>query len=218
VVGPLDDLFEQVVRRPALYGVVTYISPARAISSVAPGEFWPALYAAVGLPPPRLVCEYPGWGVMDFPLSHELGSRFTPPFFNLGFLCAPREVMREVGSHMYQALADSDRFHQTVFRCQIGLCLALERHNIPWRSLAPRFNFGNVPSLATGYPDDFDDLRVIHYYAGDDFLRDADIGSPEGVGKLLSRQGLSPINARFRDALAEIHDAVLRERSANDAR
>lgn len=215
IAGPLDDLFEEAVRQPSLYGVVTYISPARSISSVAPGDFWSALYQGVGLPPPKMVCEYPGWGVMDFHLSRDPGSRFTPPFFNLGFLCAPHQIMREIGAHIYQEMAASDSFHETVFRCQIGLCLALERHNIPWRSLAPRFNFGNVPALATGYPDDFDDVRVIHYFAGDDFLRDADIDSTEGVGKLLLRRDLRPVNARLRDALAEIHDAVLRERSAN---
>jgi hypothetical protein len=215
IVGPLDDLFEEAVRQPSLYGVVTYISPARSISSVAPADFWPSLYTGVGLPPPRMVCEYPGWGVMDFHLSRDPGSRFTPPFFNLGFLCAPQQIMREIGAQIYQEMAASDSFHQTVFRCQVGLCLALERHNIPWRSLAPRFNFGNVPALATGYPTDFDDVRVIHYFAGDDFLRDADIESTEGVGKLLLRQDLRPVNARLRDALAEVHDTVLRERSAH---
>lgn len=213
MVGPLDDLFEEVVRQPAFYGVVTYISPARSIASVPPDRYWSELYKSAGLEPVRLSCEYPGWGVLDFPLSRDPGSRFTPPFFNLGFLCSTREIMREVGDYIYEGMSASDRFHQTVFRCQVGLCLALERHNIPWRTLAPRFNFGNVPALAAGYPADFEDVRLIHYYAGDDFVRDADLGSPEGVGRLVARRNLQPINARLRDGLAAVHGDVLRERS-----
>jgi hypothetical protein len=213
VVGPLAELVDEAAREPALYGVMSSLSPAWTMARTTFGAFWPALYAGAGLPPPRLICEPYGWGVRNGPQARDPDARQMPPYFNLGFLCGPRTIMQRIGDGIYDGMAAVDRFHQTAFRAQLGLTLTLERHHIPWRTLGLRYNFSNMQPLADAFPADVDDLRVIQYHAGDDFIRDVDFGSIDGVSWLLRRTDLLPINARLRDALAEIHDTVRAERA-----
>jgi hypothetical protein len=202
--GPLDDLVALTGER--IGGVIAHVSPMGVDidhfggKTLSPEEMWDEFYRAAGLPPHPLVCEHTGWGFMD----PEPSRRWCPPYFNLGVLAAPSDVMERLGAVIFDELATVNRHVETFFRCQLALMLAIARTSTPWVELPMRFNFPNVHGFVERYPADAKDVRILHYMRDDQVDRNRDFITPSDVDALLARTGLSPVNALLQERVAAV--------------
>jgi hypothetical protein len=200
VAAPFVDLVQGVADRPALLGLIAHVSPFRHEPEFSPEAWWTRLFAAAGLGPPPLTCEHTGWGVMPTP-------QYCPPYFNLGMLVAPREVMSRLGQDIYAELGTVNRVLTTLYRCQLALALAVQRGQVPWRPLAMRYNFPNNAQIASKYQDDLADVRFLHYLSGP-FQKSRDMQSVDTVRQFLLRKDLSGVNSILQEHLARVHRQV----------
>jgi hypothetical protein len=204
--APIDDLLEGVEESPAITGLLAHISPFLNCD-VDGRELWQRIFRAAELGDAPLECEHSGWQTIEF----DPDRRYCPPYFNLGVLLASREVLSAVAQTIYEEMETVRRVHETPFRCQIALTLAILRSGVRWRALPLRFNFPNDMQFLPRYAAELADVRIIHYLRDDELNRAQDLASVEGVGALLARAELNPVNARLRDALQEVHGRVLCE-------
>jgi hypothetical protein len=207
IVGPLDDLVERVLQSGSFAGLVAHVSPFLPNPELPAPEWWTRIYSAAGLSKPELVCEHTGWGVMD----ETPQARYCPPYFNLGMLMAPREVMARLGEVIYAEMEAVNRVLATGFRCQIAVPLALARTGTPWRSVPMRYNFPNDLAIASHYRADLADVRMFHYLRVGPLDKWRDFQNVRSVRAFLKRRDLSGVNAVFQDRLAEVHRQVVRD-------
>jgi hypothetical protein len=135
------------------------VSPFKTRPEHPAEEWWARIFASAGLGSPPFVCEHTGWPTDP---GHP-AERLCPPYFNLGMLVAPAEVMHAIGAVVYDEMAAVDRVLETPFRCQLALTLAMVRLGIPWHPVAMRYNFPNDQAIASYYAADLADVRLFHY-------------------------------------------------------
>ncbi len=204
-VRPIDDLLEALGRCHAIAGVIAHVSPF--IGCEGEQDLWEEIFRAAGLGTPTLACEHPGWQAIEF----DAARRYCPPYFNLGVLFAPRNVLGALAKTIYAEMETVERVHPTLFRCQIALTMAIVRSGVQWRQLPLRFNLPNLPQYLPRYQTELADAGIIHYLKDEELNRAKDFASAGSVGALLSRDGLNPINTRLREALRQVHEQVLSE-------
>lgn len=208
VIRPIDDLLDTVERSSVIAGLIAHISPFAGCE----GEqvLWERIFDAAGLGMPSLDCEHSGWQTMEF----DAARRYCPPYFNLGVLLAPRDVLGALAQSIYSEMETVEQVHLTPFRCQIALTMAILRSGVRWHQLPLRFNFPNNPQFLPIHQAELDDARIIHYLKDEELNRAEDFASVQSVGALLAREGLNPINTRLQDALRQVHEQVLAEGEA----
>lgn len=200
---PIDDALALVSRERAVAGVIAHLSP---FAGENERDGWNRLFSAAGLGEPPMVCEHTGWQILD----SSPGGRHCPPYYNLGFVLAPSDVMAAIGSTIFREMGVVDDVHPTVFRCQLGLTLALLRAHVNWTALPLRFNLPNYCAFLPRYQSELDDVRMIHYLSDEEMIRNENFISPQSVGEWLAQPHVHPINERLAEALADIHGQVLR--------
>ena len=204
-VRPIDDLLRTLGRGHAIAGVLAHISPF--IGCDGGQDLWERIFQAAGLGSPSLQCEHPGWQAIEFDPTR----RYCPPYFNLGVLFAPRDVLGALASTIYAEMETVERVHPTLFRCQIALALAIARSGVAWQELPLRFNLPNLAEYLPRYQAELADARIIHYLKDEQFSRVEDFASAEHVGALLAREDLNPFNTTLRDTFRQVHPYVLAE-------
>jgi hypothetical protein len=204
-IRPIDDLLETTGRSNEIAGVIAHVSPF--IGYEEEQGLWEQIFRAASLDDPALACEHSGWQVLEF----DHARRYCPPYFNLGFLFAQRDVFSKLAESIYSEMETIERVHSTPFRCQLALTAAIVRSGVRWRALPMRFNFPNIPEYLPRHQVEFDDVRIIHYLKDGEINRSRDFASPESVGALLVRENLNPINLKLRETLRQIHQRVLAE-------
>lgn len=198
VVRPFTDLIAEVARKGAFVGITAHVSPVRDAFT------WETLFAAAGLGAVPYVCEHGGFGLM----FHDPRHRYSPPYFNLGVLVAPQNHMRQIGRTIFAELAVVRRF-EDFFRAQMSLTLAIQRHQIPWDLMDLKYNFPNDQRFVERYPEDFADMRLVHYLRKDQFDKDVDFETPGHISLLIQRSDLNQINSAFLQRLRPVHDYVI---------
>ncbi|HUN78372.1 MAG TPA: hypothetical protein VMU32_05595 [Solirubrobacteraceae bacterium] len=201
--APIDDLLERIERTRAIAGLIAHLSPF--LWSEAGQGLWREVFHAAGLGEPPMSCEHSGWQSIE----HDAARRHCPPYFNLGVLLASREALGALAKTIYSEMEAVERVIETPFRCQLALTLAIQRARVPWEALPLRYNLPNDDRFLARHGDEVGDVRVIHYLRDEEVSRSEDLASPEGIGELLAREDLHPINIRLRDALRELHGGVL---------
>jgi len=201
IAGPLDELVEEAHRKGAVCGVVAHMPP------FSRREQWQELYRTCGLGGLETPCEHTGWGYM----FQDESLRYCPPYFNLGVLAAPAAVMRSIGSSIYEHMAAVDAIHQTIYRVQLAVSLAVTRFGLPFRALPFRWNFANDPLLEALHADDLDDVRIIHLLRKHQIHKDELYASLDNIEAMLARTDLRVINALAQRLMSEIHPQVKAE-------
>jgi lipopolysaccharide biosynthesis glycosyltransferase len=205
VLGALDPLIAQCQACPAVYGMVTHISPLQDHQS------WGDYFASYGLPSPETPFEHTGWGYMETRPSH----RFCPPYFNLGVIVGPTAMMRQIGGHIYDAMDASDRVLTTSYKCQIGLTLAIAKCGLPAVCLPCRWNFANDVNLEALHPEEAREARVIHYLREHQAIdRESMFNHREGMLRFLDRTDLRMTNAKLQSQMRALFDVVDEEQRA----
>jgi hypothetical protein len=195
LVRPIDDLLREVERRHALTALVGMGSPFPDFENAH--DHWRTIYAEAGLGEPAFTERHTYWRAEWGDPPH----RACPPYFNLGMVLAPRELMSAVGAAIFDELPAIDRWGSTIFRCQIALGLAVHRLELPWFGAERRFNFPNWPTFAETYPADADDVRILHYWSTDELDKYKELVDDELFARLPARTDLHPVNRLVADAV-----------------
>jgi hypothetical protein len=203
--GAFDPIVARCRADHALAGLIAHVSPFKGRSEHAPAEWWSRVFASAGLGPPPFACEHTGWPVAPA----DPAERHCPPYFNLGMLVAPAEVMHAIGEVIYEEMTAVDRVIETPFRCQLALTLAIVRLGIRWQPLAMRFNFPNDQPIASHYGDDLTDVRLFHYLRVAAVDKARDFVSRESVGAMLARTDLDGVNREMMRHLRRVHAVVV---------
>lgn len=204
--GGFDEIVTRVRAERALAGLVAHVSPFKGVRGRSAPKLWADIFASAGLGAPPFACEHTGWPLAS---GDDPAERHCPPYFNLGMLVAPAEVMRAIGDVIYDEMAAVDRVIETQFRCQLALSLAIIRLGIAWQPLAMRFNYPNDEPIASYYTDDLADVRLFHYLRVAAVDKARDFASPDAVSALLARTDLEGVNREMARRLRPVHAAVL---------
>lgn len=204
IAGPLDELVEQAHDAQAVCGVIAHLPPLPSLDD------WRRLYRAVGLGEVETPCEHTGWGYM----FDDEALRFCPPYFNLGVLAMPAAAARRIGEAIYDLMAAVDAVHETPYRAQLAVSLAVTRFGLPWCALPFRWNFVNDPLLEALHAAELPELRIIHLLRRHQIHKDEVYASPEGVEAMLRRTDLRVVNQLAQRLLAELHPRVKAESAA----
>jgi hypothetical protein len=212
ITASLDRLLEKVRREQSLFGLIAHISPFQSVNDYPPTEWWQRIFAQAGLGTPPLVCEHRTWGIV-----HSMDTaRFCPPYFNLGVLAAPANVMTAIGNTIYNEMEHVNQVLETFFRCQIALTLALIRQQLPWQPLRMRYNLGIGPRVTARFPREVSKVRLFHYFGSSaEFSKAREFASLEAIDTFLKRSNLPFIINRFQQQLARVHPIVKREQAVS---
>jgi hypothetical protein len=201
VAAPFEVLIQRVHNRRTFAGVLGYVSPFEYLGR---GLSWQQLYDHIGLGQARLEHEHIGWGT----LSDDPAYRRCPPYFNLGVLCARRDVMSQIGRTIYAELDGVNRFVETHFRCQLALTLALARVGIPCDCLPLRYNCANHAPIEQRFPREVAEARFLHLNGPmpvpkDDLFRD-----PESIATFVRMPGLKGVARKAQEVLTVVAPAL----------
>lgn len=201
VAGPLDELVEDAFTGRHLCGLIAHVSPFSADGL----DRWESLMTAAGVDQDHRRHQHTGWPYMD----EDPSRRWTPPYFNFGVLCAPADVMNEIGDDIYETMGIVNQIWETQFRCQLGLGLSVLRRSIPYVTMPMRWNFANDPRLEALHPHELEDVRILHVlrdHQGVSKRRMYD--SLDNLRDIVARDDLVGVNKEVQRVLAEIIDTL----------
>lgn len=179
VVGELDSLFAELEANPAICGFPAHLDCFANDSSA-----WERLFAFAGLEPMPF-SQYPsGEGILSPQAAVP-----TPPYWNLGVIVGPGEMMKRLGRRLLGEMETINSFWTTYYRCQQAVTLALAREQLPWRPLDIRYNFPNYPEFVARHAALLPEIRLLHYLGRSDELdKNRDFSSESVYTALLQRQ------------------------------
>lgn len=210
-VDDFSELVRELESTPAVAGVIAHAPPFR---DERFAEIWNDLCAGYEVPPPAFEYEHTGWGfMMNRPVL-----RYTPAYFNFGMVAAPAALMGIISAEIEAADNYVNASLDTFFRFQIALTLTILKHNLPVRALPLRYNFPNDPAFDARYPEELENVRIIHYLRCETVHREKDFVTLENAQTLAGRTDLTGSNERFRASIAELYPEVAQEESGKPRR
>jgi hypothetical protein len=135
-------------------------------------ERWPELFKRAGLPPPPFDSVHPGFGHF---YDGGQGIRDAPPYYNYGFVLGTREAMGSIAGTVEEDYRTAAAYMKTDLAAQAGLALSIVRHQVAYASLPMRFNMWSWPAYLRAFPEEFSDLRLLHYLHPEVFSKSRNI-------------------------------------------
>jgi hypothetical protein len=206
-----SDLLLQIENSPAVCGVMAHFPPFGSKSGVNPFAWWERLFREIGLSPPSHMFELSGWKI-----SGNNDYRYSPAYFNGGMVVAPVELMEELFAFLPEAddaLAVVGEFRH---KAQIARTLAMYKAGVAFRTLPMRYNFPNDLFFDKAYPDEVNQLRILHYLRRDIVDRARDFESPAAIRQLVVRTDLVGTNEKLRKLIAVLEARVANEEGLRD--
>ena len=201
VAAPFDELVRRVHRRGVFAGLPAFNTP---FADSDNDETWRLLFRYAGLGEPPLVHQYTGWGT----LQRDPSRRRCPPYFNLGVLCGPRDLMRRIGERVEPMTRKVAGLMETPFRCQLGLTLALAELAVPCACLPLRYNFANHAALERARRRELARARLLHLHGLWPASKWEIYESPASLAAFVRRAGLGPVGRKIQSVLAAVLPAV----------
>lgn len=187
VLAPLDELTEALPTSRSIAGVIATKPPFTARGKGDDETRWPALYRAAGLTPPPFEFPIPGHGT-HYPMS---GIAKCPAYYNFGFVIGRNEAMNAIRETFHSDYAVANDFMQTVLAAQAGLGLSIARHRLDAAALPLRYNFWTQAKYLANFPEEAEDVRVLHYLNGP-FRKHGDTNSIADVQEWVAARSDTP--------------------------
>lgn len=167
---------EEIEQRPTLNGVVAHLPfPIDRDSRGADGQ--PGLFPgmAPGLAWERLAAIFLGHPISR-PLHYTLRGRGeddrAPFYINYGFLAGTPRLLGRLHPRLLELHQPIAEILGNVFCGQVAVALAVEQaEKLPWRALPMRYNFPNDRDADRLYPEELEQVIVMHYLRTDHFDR-----------------------------------------------
>jgi hypothetical protein len=171
--GDISEALKWLSGPRSICGVIATFPPFMARGDGnSDAERWPELFKRAGLPPPPSDSVHPGFGHF---YDASQGIRNAPPYYNYGFVLGTREAMESIASTVEPDYRTAVAYVKTDLAAQAGLALSIVRHRVTYASLPVRFNMWSWPAYSRAFPDDFSDVRLLHYLHGEVFSKSRDI-------------------------------------------
>jgi len=201
IVGPLDDLTNFLPTPRSVAGVIATKPPFTARGKGDDETRWPDLYRTAGLAPPPFDFPIPGHGT-HYPLS---GIAKSPAYYNFGFVIGRNEAMNAIRETFHADYLAANDFMQNVLAGQAGLGLSIRRNELDAAALPLRYNFWSQDKYLANFPEEADDIRVLHYLNGP-FRKHGDNDSIEDVKEWLAARSdtTDPVERLLVDALGKV--------------
>lgn len=192
---PMDRLVEQLLRAPALAGVIAhYHFP------------WPERDSRPEIDWPQLAQEVLGADLAR-PYRYTLLPPESPPeapfYINFGFLAGPPKMLgafhrrdMEIRPHVVKHLGEW-------WAPQVSLALTCSELNIDTMALPMRYNFPNDPIADARYPVEREQIVLLHYLRENAFQR-AMLFADEDSFRSFLRRDLPGSNAIFQDLVKDV--------------
>ncbi len=178
--GPLDDAIHLCAATGSILGVTAYRSPFTA--ATYPGRArmdrracWVDLFARVGLQMPAFTSRHPAGYEADW----DPDLTVCPTYFSYGMLILNADQAHALGGSLYDEHHRIREHFSGAHSGQIAFTAAVQRQGLKGEELSIRYNFPNQQPYVNAYPDDFDDLRVLHYMSPKHFDKESDLNSAE---------------------------------------
>ena len=186
---------------PVIAGHMAHFPPpvANQVPDTSGADFWPWLFAALGVPVATFDHRYSMDGEGRFPA--------IPAYFNLGFIALNRPALEVFGS---QIMAEEQRIAaltESNMRCQLAMTTIAYRANMEIVSLPAEYNLANDLRHLT-HIGDMNDVRVIHYLRNEEMDRSRDL-LPENIRDFVARRLSNPVNVRIQDLAREYLETTL---------
>jgi hypothetical protein len=201
IMGPLDDLIDSLPTPRSVAGVIATKPPFTARGNGDDETRWPDLYRAAGLTPPRFDFPIPGHGT-HYPLS---GIAKAPAYYNFGFVIGRKDAMNAIRETFHTDYLVASDFMQSILAAQAALGLSITRHQLDAAALPVRFNFWTQGKYLVNFPEEAENVRVLHYLNGP-FAKHGDNDSIADVENwVATRSNTSdPVERLLVDALGSV--------------
>lgn len=214
VTGRLTDAIDHVRDSARFAAVPALFSPffigQDQADSRSPVESWTRIFELAQVQVPAFDMEHPAWDVMKARQPRHVEQlRFSPPYPNAGVVVASANTARRIGEHIFADIDIVNSVSRSAVTGQVALTLAIHRLGLEWAPLAMRFNFQNLPWVFDAYPEDRNDVRVLHFLNGAEIDRVRDFKSRDDIERLFHRPELHPVNRFFVERLRTVHDRVV---------
>jgi hypothetical protein len=213
-VRSFSGLLAELEESPAVAGVIAHGTPfidkPRPNPYVPPADRWRQLYEGYGLAPAPVIHEHTGWQQT----SNDPIDRLSAPYFNFGMVVAPFAMMDKISAEMPAADAYARGAVKGNKSFQLALTLAIQKHALPVRVLPFRFNFVNDPFFDELYPEELENVTVLHYARRDTVNRDIIFNSIDNVAEFVRRRDLVGSNEALRRLIDELYPIVAEEEQA----
>jgi hypothetical protein len=173
VLGDISEALRWLRQPKGICGVIATFPPFMARGDGnTDAQRWPELFRSVGLSAPPFDSVHPGFGHF---YDASQGIRDAPPYYNYGFVLGTREAMESIASTVEADYRAAAAYVKTDLAAQAALALSIVRHHVDYASLPVRFNMWSWPAYLRAFPDDFSDIRLLHYLHGEVFSKTRDI-------------------------------------------
>jgi hypothetical protein len=201
VIGPLDDARNFLPTPRSIAGVIATKPPFTARGAGDDETRWPDLYRAAGLTPPPFEFPIPGHGT-HYPRS---GIAKAPAYFNFGFVIGRNEAMNAIRETFHSDYLVAHDFMQSILAAQAGLGLSITRHRLDAAALPLRYNFWSQGKYLANFPQEAEDVRVLHYLNGP-FRKHGDTDSVAAVETWVAGRvdTTDPVERLLVDALGKV--------------
>jgi hypothetical protein len=201
IIGALDDLTNFLPAPRSVAGVIATKPPFTARGAGDDETRWPDLYRAAGLTPPAFEFPIPGHGT-HYPLS---GIPKAPAYFNFGFVIGRNEAMNAIRETFHSDYLVAHDFMQSILAAQAGLGLSITRHRLDAAALPLRYNFWSQGKYLANFPQEAEDVRVLHYLNGP-FRKHGDTDSVAAVETWVAGRvdTTDPVERLLVDALGKV--------------
>lgn len=199
ITGMLDDIIEQANKYQTFMGMPAEYQPFWGkIQKISPKEWWEKILINAG-----------------FVSNLEK----IPPYCNLGFLLAPSEIMKKIGSTIYHELEKINQIVDVPTKCQLAVALAIRRNQIHYKEINMKYNFLCAHPFPLRYnnitKEKLDDVVVWHYAGGrGEIKKHIDLLNPNMVEKFLLKKDLNHVSCHFQKKLEPVHKEIAKKNSS----
>lgn len=196
-----DDFLEDFLTEPAMCGVIAHYPPpltpyegAQSPQVADQAGLWAKLAETIVGRPFQLIHPY------TLAPGTSMESERCPFYINHGFIAARPHHFAELDHQMrttvpqVRAILDNDFCYQLAIPCAIALA------GIPYRVLPMRFNFPNDPVCDQLYPDELNNVVLVHYLRTQAFDRHRIFADPAEFARFMETP-LEGSNAIFRESI-----------------
>ena len=156
LIRPFPELIKMCIQAPALFGVIAHYH-------MTTDKDWQEIANAVIEKPVKIKYKYTLEAVDSLPSA--------PFYINYGFLASTPTLLNKLYNKDIQLIDSIIEQVGPLWASQVSVALASEALNLPSYALPMRYNFPNDKKADKFYPNELDDIVLVHYLRDTNYNR-----------------------------------------------